>query len=164
MMRIISWLGLVVFLVLAGVLSYGWRVSLQRANDTMCFACQRPVHSHVKTVATVGGRRKVFCCPACALSARRQGDKNVQITELVDYLTGAKLRPSEAYLVQNSDVNPCLRHQPLVDQSKNPMSVEFDRCAPSALAFRDSTEASDFQSKHGGRVVRFNELTLTAAQ
>lgn len=110
----------------------------------------------------------MFCCPACALSARRLGDRNVQITELVDYLTGANLRPSEAYLVQDSDVNLCLGicfgicHWSA--QSKNPMSVEFDRCAPGALAFHDSTEASDFQSKHGGRVVRFNDLTLTAAQ
>lgn len=158
MMRIISWVGLVVFLGLAGAFSYGWRASLQRANDSTCFACQRPVHSHLKTVAIVDGKRKMFCCPACALSAYRQGNKSVQITELVDYSTGTRLRASEAYLVQDSDVNPCLPHQPLVDQSKTPMSVSFDRCTPSALAFRDSTVASEFQSKHGGRLVRFDEL------
>lgn len=158
MMRIISWVGLFVFLGLAAAFSYGWRTTLQRANDSMCFACQRPVHSHLKTVAIVDGKRKVFCCPACALSARRQGNKSVQVAELVDYVTGAKLRPSDAYLVQDSDVNPCLTHHPLVDQSKNPMGVSFDRCTPSSLAFADPGGASAFMLKHGGHLVRFNEV------
>ena len=158
MRRIISWVGVIVFLGLAGAFFYGWRVSLERANEGVCFACQRPVHSHLRTVALVDGKPKVFCCPACALSARRQGNKGVRITELVDYLTGAKLRPSEAYLVRDSDVNPCLMHHPLIDQSMNPMAVSYDRCTPSSLAFADAGGASDFISKHGGHLVRFNEI------
>lgn len=158
MTRTLSWLGLFVFVAIAGVFTYTWWESLRKTDESVCFACQRPIHANMKTVAIVGGKRKTFCCPACALSARRQGSASVQITEVTDYLTGARLRPDEAYLIQDSDVNPCLSHQPLVDQSKSPMGVYFDRCTPSLLALRNSNSALDFVTKHGGRLVRFAEV------
>lgn len=158
MTRTLSWLGLFVFVAFAGFLAYGWRASLRKTDESVCYACQRPIHPNMKTVATVGGKRKTFCCPACALSARRQGTGTIEITQVTDYLTGARLRPDEAYFIQDSDVNPCLSHQPLVDQSKSPMGVYFDRCTPSLLAFQNSTSALEFASKHGGHLVRFGEL------
>lgn len=158
MTRTLSWLGLFLFVAIAGVFTYTWRESLRKTDESVCFACQRPIHANMKTVAIVGGKRKMFCCPACALSARRQGAVRIEIAQVTDYLTGARLRPDEAYLVQDSDVNPCLSHQPLVDQSKSPIGVYFDRCAPSLLAFQNSTSALEFASKHGGHLVRFADV------
>src|ERR1035441_6256495 len=49
----------------------GWRV-YQRTQPEQCYACQRPIHAHSRTVASDKGGPRLFCCPACALSEQRQ--------------------------------------------------------------------------------------------
>jgi hypothetical protein len=60
--------------------------------------------------------------------------------------------------VRNSDVNPCLRHHPAVDENSQPLEAHFDRCSPSVLAFQDQKAAAAFASEHGGQVVRFSDF------
>src|SRR3974377_1194955 len=69
-----------------------------------CYACQRPIHAHSRTVGLVNGRPRLFCCPACALSEHEQEGKPIRVTELTAFLTGAKLSPSAAFVVRGSDV------------------------------------------------------------
>jgi hypothetical protein len=107
----------------------------------------------------VGGRSEVFCCPSCAMSQRDQTGKPVTVTQLTDYNTGARLAPAAAWIVRASDVNPCIQHQhAIVNADKRVAAVEFDRCAPSLLAFARREDAAAFAARHSGQVLRFNEL------
>ncbi len=124
----------------------------------LCDACQRSVHGPTMTLADLGGHSKLFCCPACALSARMQGGDHFRITSFTDYATGRKLRPEAALLVRGSDVNLCARMRPLIDELKEAHPVQYDRCMPSIIAFGDRATATRFMREHGGTIVQFDDL------
>jgi hypothetical protein len=157
-MKLLGVLSLVaVLLVLGGIGYAAWRYVTER-DTHFCGACTRPIHSHSKTVAVVDGKRGFYCCPACALTQHQQSQVPVDVIELADYLGGWRLAPNQSYVVRNSDVNACLHDQPAVNPYKQPMHSQFDRCAPSILAFRDQRAAVAFSAAHGGRVMKFSDL------
>ena len=116
------------------------------------------MHSHSKTVSVVGGKRTVYCCPACALSEHQQSGKPVEVVELTSYPDSQILEPKDSFVVRNSDVNSCARREPAVNADKQPMQLHFDRCAPGILAFRDRGSAELFARQHGGQVMMFTAL------
>jgi len=153
-----SWIGGLIVLFLALLVGYaGWR-GLRASTAQECYACKRPIHAHSKTVAAVNGRSRLFCCPACALSEHEQEGKPVRITELTSYLAGAPLSPDSAYVVRGSDVNMCATAHEMIDSDKHPAGMQYDRCAPSLLAFAQRSEAVAFAGQHGGEVVPFKEV------
>ena len=154
---------IVAILVLAAVGYAAWHFVKQRSAQS-CKACARPVHSHMKTVAIVDGKRTVYCCPACALSEHQQSGKPVQVVELTDYLSSGPLKPETSFVVRNSDVNPCLQHHPAVGENSQPLEAHFDRCTPSVLVFQDQKSAAAFASKHGGQVVSFSDFASELRQ
>jgi hypothetical protein len=135
----------------------GWRVYL-RTEPEQCYACQRPIHAHSRTVASANGSSRLFCCAACALSEQRQEGKAVRVTELTAFLSGAKLSPNDAYVVQGGDVNMCTQAHEMIVDGKRRADVHFDRCAPSILAFAQEREAIQFSREHGGTVHPFREV------
>ena len=149
--------GIVAILVLAGLGYPAWRFVEER-SDQLCSACRRPVHSQMKTVAMVDGKRGVYCCLACARSEQQQSGRRVQVVETTDFLSSNPLHPENSYLVRNSDVSPCLLHNPAVGENNQPLEAHFDRCAPSVLAFQDQKAAAAFASQHGGQVLRFSDF------
>lgn len=154
--RQIAVIGIIAVVALA-VGYAGWRVYRQ-AQPEQCFACQRPIHAHSRTVAFAKGSSRLFCCPACALSEHEQEGKPVRVTELTEFLTGAKLCPNDAYVVKGSDVNMCSQAHELIDADKRPAGMHYDRCAPSLLAFARESEATQFSREHGGTVLPFREV------
>jgi len=114
----------------------------------------------MKTIAVIDGKRANYCCPACAMSEHQQSGKAVDIVELTDYLDGKPLKPKDSFVVRNSDLNPCLDHQPAVGENSQPLQAHFDRCAPSMLAFSDQQSAAAFAARHGGQVVPFADLAV----
>jgi hypothetical protein len=46
---------------------------------------------------------------------RHATGKSIDIVELSDFRTGAKLSPEQAYIVRDSDENPCLKPEPAVN-------------------------------------------------
>ena len=152
------WLSALAIVVVAVGLGYAAFNAYRRSQPELCYASQRPVHAQTRTVAMVGGRPRVFCCPACALTEREQEGKPVQITELTDFLTGAKLSPAEAIVVKSSDVNMCARMKGFMSEEKRVADVRYDRCSPSILAFAHRTDARQFAREHGGEVVPFSEI------
>lgn len=82
----------------------------------------------------------------------------MEITELTGFQTGEALKPAGAYLVRNSDVNPCKTHETAVSADKQPMHSHFDRCAPSILAFHNEAAARAYAAQHGGQVLPFADL------
>lgn len=144
-------------LAFAGLSFTAGRFFIERDSHT-CKASSRPIHGHSRAIAMVDGRRRSYCCPACALSEHQQVGEPVEIIELTDYADGQSLRPTESFIVSNSDVNTCLRHEATLSPDKQPMYAHFDRCAPSMLAFRDRRAAQSFAGEHGGQVKLFTEL------
>lgn len=160
MRRTALWLfPLLAVLAVCGVLSLRniWRASAAR----VCAVCQRPVHERTKTVGEFEGKREVFCCPACALTAHRQSGHPVRVLRFTDFETGARIDPERAVLVSDSDQNLCMRAHLMIDQEKQAHSTHFDRCSPSILAFASEQAAERFTAVHGGHVEPF--ATLSAA-
>jgi len=133
--------------------------NVYRSSQTeQCYACQRAVHAHSRTVATIRGKPRTFCCPACALSEHEQEGKPVEVTELSAFPSGAKLSPKDAFIVRGSDVNMCVRTRELMDRDKRPADLHYDRCSPSLIAFGKRNEATEFVREHGGEVLSFREV------
>ncbi|MEI9972221.1 MAG: nitrous oxide reductase accessory protein NosL [Ignavibacteriota bacterium] len=152
-----SWIGACVGILGLTALGYGgWR-TFGLADADECYACKRPLHAHSKTVAMVDGHPRVFCCPACALSQRAQAGKTIQITQLTSFADGKTLSPENAYVVKGSNVNMCERTQELIQEDKRSAGLNYDRCAPSLIAFAQRSEARDFAREHGGEVLAFQD-------
>lgn len=154
---------LLVVLAVAGLGYLGTRL-LSRSEAEECYACNRPIHAHSRTVALANGKSRLFCCPACALSEQRQEGKSVKVQELTAFLTGAKLSPDTAYIVKGSDINMCAQAHELIGEDKRAADVHFDRCAPSLLAFRDRNEANEFSRQHGGNVFSFRDVASSLSE
>lgn len=159
-MRVVRSISVVIALAIigAGYIAFN---ALRRPPAEECYACKRPIHAHSRTVAVANGTARAFCCPACALSEQRQEGKPVEVKELTEFLTGAKLSPDDAYVVKGSDVNMCARAHEIVDADKRAAEIHYDRCAPSLLAFSHKSEASEFSRQHGGSVFSFREAAAS---
>lgn len=163
-MRRKGWItGLAVVVASLALACVGWW-EFRPANAEACYACKRSIHAHSKTVASVNGHSRLFCCPACALSEHEQERKPVRITQLTSYLTGASLSPDSAYLVKGSDVNMCVASHEIIDGDKRAADAHYDRCVPSLLAFAQRSEAADFAREHGGHVLAFKDAAAAFAQ
>jgi hypothetical protein len=160
-MPIRRWFAVLAIVAVTIGLGYAAFQAYRGSQPEQCYACQRAVHSHSRTVAIVDGRARVFCCPACALSEQQQEGKPIRITELTAFLTGAKLSPNDAFLVKGSEVNMCALTHGLMDADKRQAQVSYDRCSPSLLAFAKRSEAIEFAREHGGQVLSFSE-TISA--
>lgn len=152
------WLAVLAVVVAAVGLGYAAFKVYRGSGPESCYACQRPIHAHSRTVALVNGRSRLFCCPACALSEHEQEGKPIRVTELTAFLTGAKLSPKDAFVVKGSDVNMCARTHELIDADKQAAEVHYDRCSPSLLAFGQRSEAMQFAREHGGEVLPFRAI------
>lgn len=153
--------GMAVLVIALLGLAYTGAQIYRRSQPEECHACNRPIHAHSRTVALVGGRPKPFCCPACALTERRQEGRPLPVTELTAYLNGSTLAPDHAYVVQGSDVNMCAHTQELIVAEKRAADLHYDRCAPSLLAFAERSEAVRFAREHGGTVLLFTEAAAS---
>ena len=153
-----SWLAVLALVALVTGLGYTAFRNYRHAQAEECYACQRPIHEHSRTVAIVDGKARTFCCPACALSEHRQEGKPIQITELTDYQTGAKLSPNGAFLVRDSEVNMCVRAHSMMDADKQAAPLQYDRCLPGLLAFASKDQAAQFAREHGGEVLPFDTV------
>ncbi len=127
-------------------------------NNTVCHACFRAVHDHMRTIAISNGRKETFCCPACALTEHQQSGHKVEVLSLTDHDSGKAIVPAQSYIVRGSDVNMCQHHEPTLGQDRQPLATQFDRCSPSIIAFSDMEAAKRFRAAHGGEFLRFAEI------
>jgi hypothetical protein len=156
-------LGLGFVLAVAVGLGYAaWRIT-SPSRVEVCETCGRAIQPNMRTVALLGNRREVFCCPTCALSAAVQLHEPVRFVRLTDYETGRALRPAGAFAVEGSDVIPCVRLHAMLNRDGQPVPVHFDRCSPSILAFASRSVAERFAADHGGRVEAFLQIVARQA-
>lgn len=152
------WFAVIAVLAVAIGIAYSAFSTYRGTQAEQCYACQRAIHAHSRTVAMINGKPRLFCCPACALSEHEQEGKPVRVTELSAFPTGAKLSPNDAFIVRGSDVNMCVRTHELLDTDKRAADLRYDRCLPSLIAFSKRSEAMQFVRKHGGEVLPFNTV------
>jgi len=131
---------------------------LQQAAPDNCRICQREIHPEARAVMEVAGRREPICCARCALTLAQQRGKPAGLVEVTDYVSRRALKPEEAYFVEGSQVILCERHEPLLDQTKQPYDRIFDRCVPSVYAFARREDAEVFVARNGGAVLRLAQL------
>lgn len=157
--------GVIILIAIGCGLGYaGWRM-LSPSGREICEVCNRPIHAQSRTVGEIDdGEEEVFCCPTCALTAHHQTSMKVKIIHLTDFDTDRPLAPDGAYVVEDSTLNLCIRHQPLADRDKQPAQMAFDRCSPSIYAFASEAGADRFARDHGGIVRRFQELATAYQQ
>ncbi len=145
--RVSARVALPLLLALAGMLA-GCGLRVER-----CGVCEREIHGSVRATLTLdSGRQLGACCPRCALHYGRENSGAVRGIGVKDYASGELLRLERAWLVEGSDVTPCLHLPPLRDDSGAPLHLCYDRCMPSLIAFRDEAAARAFLAEHGGTV------------
>jgi hypothetical protein len=91
------------------------------------------------------------------LTHHQQSGETVEVVEVRDYETGQPIAPGQAYVVRESDVNLCMAHAVVADR-EGASTMDFDRCAPSMLAFGSRGRAEQFQQQHGGLLLSFPQL------
>lgn len=85
--------GAALLLALAAGLGYAaWRIHTSGQVE-FCTVCSRPLPAQNKTAGLQDGRKELFCCPTCALTAHLQTGKPIEITALTDYETNTALPP-----------------------------------------------------------------------
>jgi hypothetical protein len=122
------------------------------SRSERCWVCEREVHPQVHAVLTLSdGRKVIACCPRCALHYEEEPGNRVKGIQVTDYATRRPLNLARAYLVEGSDETPCVHHHPpMMDDSRTPMRVCYDRCMPSLIAFAGADAARGFMKEHGG--------------
>jgi hypothetical protein len=151
-------LGLGIVVVFALGLGYaGWRMTRSTQGE-LCQASGRPIHADMRTVAFVGEKRGVYCCPTCALTEGAQMHQAVRFEQVADYETGHPLRPADAFAVEGSGVIPCFRPHGMVNRDGQAVPIDFDRCSPSIIAFANLAAAERFASEYGGEAGKFLEI------
>jgi len=155
--------GIVIVTMFAAAAAYSiWQLRATAGSE--CGICSRPVHARSKAVGLVDGKRKVFCCPACALTTHVQTKKPVRVVELTDYESDSRMPPEGAFLVRGGNLNHCLSEATLVDSEKHALVRHFDRCSPGMVAFREEGAAREFAARHGGQVMKFGEFEAAYRQ
>lgn len=113
--------------------------------------CDREIHPGVvATITLEDGRRVHACCPRCALHYKADPGNRAGRIDVTDFAGGGALPIAAAWLVEGSDATPCLHHPPVVDETRNPLKVCYDRCMPSLIAFGMGDAARGFITEHGG--------------
>ncbi len=147
---------------LLGVAGGAWYM-LQERTPAFCEIGGRPIHGNMHTLVKVDGKRYHACCAQCALTLASQTDREIEILEVTDYVSGRPLPAGQAYYVQGSRVEVCSAPRLDREAGMTPYTRLFDRCAPSLLAFAQADEARAFIAEHGGQLKRLNQLEREAA-
>ena len=122
-----------------------------RAAPPTCAICERPIDPGVRAEVRVEGRRPlVACCPRCALHYRQEHAAAVRDILVTDHAGGGLVPLDRAFLVEGSDLTPCLGRAPHVDRTGGPLHTCYDRCVPSLIGFKEAAAARAFMDEHGG--------------
>ncbi|MFP5230189.1 MAG: hypothetical protein ACLGXA_21445 [Acidobacteriota bacterium] len=149
-------------MILAGLGVAWYFVSHQQPK--VCPFSGRMIHPQTRALVTIGGKKYETCCVRCAIIEAQQTGKPLRVLEVADFETGKLVAPKSAWYVESSDVNLCMRMAPAAE-SPGRESVYmrgFDRCSPSALAFRSEEQARAFMAQHGGALKRLDDLEREA--
>lgn len=160
--RLVATLMSMLLLGAAGLVWLGYRSSQSKAPH--CAVCMRPIHSGMATAYRVGDKPEEACCVACVFAYSRQTGQKVTVDHVTDYGTGEHMSPERATFVVGGNLHPCSQHDVVMDETKTPYSMHYDRCLPSVIAFHDADRAQAFAREHRGTLQKWDQVvaSLTA--
>ena len=141
------------------VLGGAWYLVSQRQANVCPFS-GRAIHPQTRALVTIGGKKYETCCVRCAIVEAQQTGKSLRIEKVADFDTGKLMNPANAWFVESSTVNLCMRTAPAAESPGGDTVYlrAFDRCSPSTLAFSDEQRARAFIAQHGGSLTRLDDL------
>jgi hypothetical protein len=136
-----------------------WYLLNQRQVEVCPFS-GRVIQPQTRALVTIGGKKYETCCVRCAITEAQQTGKSLRVEKVADFDTGKLLNPANAWFVEGSTVNFCMRMAPAAESpGKDTVYLRaFDRCSPSALAFSDEQHARVSIAQHGGSPSRLDDL------
>ncbi len=137
-------------------------------HPNQCSLDERPIHPEMKVRVLLQGRKTATdgCCVRCAINYARQTGTTVHLLSVTDYATRRPIAPDRGLYVTGSDLSPCaMSHMPMsVSNGRREIETnEWDRCAPSSIAFATPDDAREFQKTHGGMIQSWKELVGSAS-
>ncbi|HWR14858.1 MAG TPA: hypothetical protein VN577_08520 [Terriglobales bacterium] len=158
-----SIVSLVVLVIVGGLFMAGdW--SMRRREREFCGICRRHVNPKLAVVAVLGGKQRHVCCARCAVTEARQEKQPLRLVSVTDYTSGRTINPADAWFVEDSRAMACDHDMSMTDESKQPLQMTFDRCAPGAFAFTSEQQARSFVQENGGVIRRLPELAKEVQQ
>ncbi|MFP5227551.1 MAG: hypothetical protein ACLGXA_07955 [Acidobacteriota bacterium] len=156
--------GVVGLVAVLALLGGGTWYLVNHRQAKVCPFSGRMIHAQTRALVTIGGQRYETCCVRCAIIEAQQTGKPLRVLKVADCETGKLIDPAGAWFVESSDVNLCMRMSPAAESpGRESVYVRaFDRCSPSALAFRNEQEAHAFMAQHGGALKRLDDLQQEA--
>lgn len=145
-------LGMLAFAILSGFF-----MESCKNKPALCAVCKREIHRGFKTTLLVSGKKEVTCCIACAMHFRNTM-RDVSLAHVTDYETGNEIAPETAVYLYGPDIQTCGEPSKAVRTGDSALYVDYDRCEPAVLAFRNQQQAISVQKDHGGKVVTLAEL------
>lgn len=158
-----NFIGILALVAVLAVLGGAWYfVSHRQAK--VCPFSGREIHPETRAVVTVGGKKYEVCCVRCAMIEAQQTGKPLKVLKVADFETSRLMDPGNAWFVEGSAVNECMRMSPAAESpSREGVYLRsFDRCSPSVLAFSTEQHARDFIAQHGGALKRLSDLESDA--
>ena len=101
------------------------------------------------------------CCPRCGLRYVIENQASPLLAS--DFSKGGEVPAKEAFYLEGSTLMECCGSPTLRGDQGMICEMHFDRCQPSLMTFSRLEDARDYQTKYGGRVIRF-ESALTSVQ
>lgn len=151
--------GIVGLCAVLGLLGGAWYL-LHERQAKICPFSGREIHPETRALVTIGGKKFETCCVRCAIIEAQQTGKPLRVLKVADFETSRLMDPGNAWFVEDSAVNMCMRMSPAAKSSgrESVYIRAFDRCAPSVLAFSNEQHARDFIAQHGGALKRLNDF------
>lgn len=152
-----NFLFLIAGLIAAGALFYFFYPGI-RSGDGNCNLCAEEIHEGMGfTIVKSGGGKIKTCCPTCGLHLLVHDAEMTIFAYATDYASGKTIEAARAFYVEGSDAHHCDPQRVMRNETGGVYTMDWHRCDPSLVAFGSHEAAAAFQTRHGGRVVSFEE-------
>ncbi len=152
-----SFVGLLLIVIVGGLSYVGYQKLILPKRG--CDICGREMHPQIQAhVFLKDGGRMDACCPRCALHFDLQKPEEVARLAVEDSVTGEQVQAQSAIYLEGSDAAGC--HSAADHSPREPgvlYDVKFDRCLPTLIAFKNESDAREFQKQSGGRLLSFTQ-------
>lgn len=150
-------LGLAFLGVLFAAVLWGSKRIYAPSTNKTCQVCLRAIHEGQEFTLTLkDGKRIAVCCPPCGLHYELRHSAEVASMKATDFAKGDTLPAAEAVYVETASISFCAEHS-IERREASVEQLQWDRCTPSLVAFRNREEAERFQRLDGGRLLSYQE-------